>query len=58
MLVDATVGISMFFFIDGFSSYNQIKMDWLDTWKTIFGTPMGNFHYTAKLFDLKNAGAT
>lgn len=58
MLVDATSGHSILFFMDGFSCYNQIKMDSLDAEKTAFQTPMGNFHYTVMPFGLKNAGAT
>lgn len=36
MLVDATVGPSMFFFMDGFSCYNYIKMDSLGIENTVF----------------------
>lgn len=44
MLVDATVGDSMFSFMDGFSGCNQIRMDAQDAKKTAFRTPIGNFY--------------
>lgn len=44
--------------MDGFNSYNQIKMDSSDAEKTAFRTPMANFPYTIMPFGLKNADAT
>lgn len=35
-IVDATIVHSMFFFLDWFSCYNQIKMDFLGVEKTSF----------------------
>lgn len=58
MLVDATSGYGMFSFMDDYSGYNQIKMYEHDANKTVFRTPIGNFHYTVMPFGLKNAGAT
>lgn len=45
-LVDATAGHEMFSFMDGYSGYNQIKMNPVDAEKTAFRTPIGNFYYT------------
>lgn len=45
-------------FLDGFSGYNQIKMDLKDEKHTSFRTPFGVYCYTVMLFELKNAGAT
>lgn len=53
MLVDVTVGHSMFSFMYGFSGYNQINMDPSDAKKTVIQTPMGNFHHKVKMFSLK-----
>src|SRR3954462_3189487 len=44
--------------MDGFSGYNQIKMDPEDMEETSFITPWGTFCYKAMPFGLKNAGAT
>lgn len=57
-MVDAAVGHSMFFFTDGFSGYNQIKIDPLDAGKTAFATLMGDFHYTIMSFGLNNVATT
>lgn len=43
MLVDVTAGHSMFFFMDGFSGCNHIRMEQLDAEETAFRT---HFHYT------------
>ena len=58
MFIDLVVGHAMFSFMDGFSSYNQIKMLSKDAAKTAFQTPIGNFYYTVMPFGLKNAKAT
>lgn len=58
MVIDSTTGYGALSFMDGFSGYNQIKMDEHDAIDTAFRTPMGNFHYTVMPFGLKNAGAT
>lgn len=58
MLVGTIVNHSMFYFVDGFDSYNQIKMDLLDAEKNAFPTPMGNFHYLVMSFGLKYVDPT
>lgn len=55
MLVGATTRRRWFSFIDGFTGYNQIKMDHCDPENSVFHVPIGNFHYTAMSFGLKNA---
>ena len=57
-LIDATAGHEMLSFKDGFSGYNQIKMDKDDTSKVSFITNFGVFCYLVMAFGLKNAGAT
>ena len=57
-LVDNTAKHSLFSFMDGFSSYNHIRMAPEDMEKTIFLTMWGTFCYKVMLFGLKNAGAT
>ena len=44
--------------MDGFSSYNQIKMAEEDKAKTTFTTHWGTYAYDVMLFGLKNASAT
>lgn len=51
MSVDATAGHSMFSFKDGFSGYNQTKVDSGDAAKLALWISIGNFHYTAMPFD-------
>lgn len=58
MVVDDTTGYRALSFMDGFSGYNQIKMDENDAYDTAFRTPRGNYYYTVMPFGLKNAGAT
>ena len=58
LLVDSTVGSSMFSFMDGYNRYNQIHIASKDAEKTAFRTPIGNFYYTVMLFGLKNEGVT
>lgn len=58
VLVDNTAQFSIFSFMDGFSGYNQIKMDPEDREKTTFITPWGTFCYKVMPFGLKNVGAT
>lgn len=58
MLIDFTANHKMFSFMDGFSGYNQIKMDMEDAKKRAFRTLFGNFYFTIMLFRLKNAEAT
>ncbi|KAI5436227.1 hypothetical protein KIW84_022626 [Lathyrus oleraceus] len=51
MLVANTTKFKVFSFMDGFSSYNQIKMAPEDT-------PWGTFYYRVMSFSLKNVGVT
>ena len=44
--------------MDGFSSYNQIKMAKEDKAKIAFNTHLGTYAYDAMPFGLKNASAT
>ena len=45
ILIDNTAGHEMFFFMDGFSGYNQIRIAPEDQIKTAFLTPWGVFCY-------------
>ena len=58
IMIDNTSSYEMFSFMDGFSGYNQIKMDPEDEKHTAFRTPMGIYCYKVMPFGLKNAGAT
>ncbi|XP_027368345.1 uncharacterized protein LOC113874309 [Abrus precatorius] len=58
MLVDNTAQHSFFSFMDGYSSYNQIKIAKEDMEKTTFITPWGTFCYKVMPFGSKNAEAT
>ena len=58
LLVDSTTGYEALSFMDGFSGYNQIKMDKKDEELTAFRTPLGVYCYTVMPFGLKNASAT
>ncbi|PKI37318.1 hypothetical protein CRG98_042291 [Punica granatum] len=57
VLVDNTARHAQFFFMDGFSGYNQIRMAEKDKLKTTFTTMWGTFCYRIMPFGLKNAGA-
>ena len=58
VLIDLANGHAMFSFMEGFSSYNQIKMSSKDAPKTAFQTPIGNFYYIVMPFGLENARTT
>ena len=58
ILVDNTTHFALFFFMDGFSGYNQIKMEPEDMEKITFSTLWGTFCYKVMSFGLKNVGAT
>jgi len=58
ILMDNTTRFSLFSFMDGFSSYNQIKMASEDMEKTTFITLWGTFCYKVMPFGLKNVGTT
>ncbi|WRX25268.1 Reverse transcriptase domain - like 10 [Theobroma cacao] len=57
-MVDATTSHEALSFMDGSSSYNQIRMDPKDEELTAFQTPKGIYCYKVMPFGLKNAGAT
>jgi hypothetical protein len=58
ILVDNATRNATYSFMDGFSSYNQIRMAEEDKEKTTFVTPWGTFCYKVMPFGLKNVGAT
>ena len=58
ILVDNMTNFALFSFMDGFSSYNQIKMAPEDMEKMTFVTMCGTFCYKVMSFGLKNAGAS
>ena len=45
-------------FLGAFQGYHQISLALNDQEKTVFITPIGNYHYKVLPFDLKNAGST
>ena len=57
-LVDATVGHPWISFLDAFQGYHQIPLALEDQEKTVFVTPIGNYHYKVMPFGLKNARST
>lgn len=57
-IVDITIGHAMLSLMDGFSSYNQIKIAPKDQDKTAFTFPRGTYYWNVMPFGLKNAGAT
>ena len=57
-LVDATVGHPRMSFLDAFQGYHQIPLALDDQEKTVFVTPIRNYHYKVMPFGLKNAGST
>ena len=57
-LVDTTIGHPRMSFLDAFQSYHQISLALDDQEKTAFVTLIGNYHYKAMSFGLKNVGFT
>ena len=57
-IIDECTGHEALFFMDGFSSYNQIEIHPADQYKITFTTPWGTFSYRVMPFGLKNDGAT
>ena len=45
-------------FLDAFQAYHQIPLALDDRVKTVFVTPIGNYHYKVMPYSLKNAGST
>jgi hypothetical protein len=58
MILQQVAGSQMMSLLDGFSSYNQIKVKRADKYKTTFITRWGTFSYERMPFGLSNAGAT
>ena len=56
-LVDTTVGHPWMSFLDAFQGYHQIPLALDNQEKTIFVTPVGNYHYKVMPFGFKNAGS-
>jgi len=44
-------------FLDAFQGYHQIPLALDNREKTVFVTPIGNYHYKVMAFGLKNAGS-
>jgi hypothetical protein len=57
-ILDECVGSEVFYFMDGFSGYNQIQIKPEDQHKMTFIHPWGTFSYRNMPFGLKNVGAT
>jgi hypothetical protein len=57
-ILDECVGSEIFYFMDGFSGYNQIQIKPKDQHKTTFICPWSTFPYRKMPFGLKNAGET
>ncbi|XXG47811.1 hypothetical protein AAC387_Pa02g2389 [Persea americana] len=58
IMVDNSCGLERMTSMDGFSEYNQIRMNSSDERDTSFRTPLEVYYYTVMPFGLKNAGAT
>ncbi|KAH9751855.1 hypothetical protein KPL71_014472 [Citrus sinensis] len=57
-MLDRLAGHEFYFFLDGYSGYNQIPIATKDQEKTIFTCPFGTFAYIRMPFGLCNAPAT
>ena len=57
-LLDRLVGQSYYYFLDGYSGYNQIAIALEDQEKTTFTCPYGTFAFRRMPFGLCNALAT
>jgi hypothetical protein len=57
-LLQRVTGSGMISMLDGFSSYNHIRLKEEDRHKTNFTTPWGTFEYLRMPFGLSNVGAT
>ena len=58
IIVDLIAGHEMLSLMDGFSSYNQIKIAPEDQEKTTFTCPWGTYFWNVMPLGLKNVGAT
>jgi hypothetical protein len=57
-ILDECVGSEVFYFMDGFSGYNQIQIKLEDQHKTTFICPWGTFSYRKCLLALKTSRET
>ena len=57
IMTDNTSSYEMFYFMDGYSGYNHIKMDQEDERHNAFQTPIGIYYYKVMPFGLKIMGA-
>jgi hypothetical protein len=57
-ILDECAGSEVFYFMEGFLGYNQIKIKPEDQQKMKFVCPWGTFAYRKMPFGLKNVGAT
>ena len=57
-LANATVGHIRMSFLDALQGYHQIPLALDDQEKTVFVTPIGNYHYKVMPFGLKNSRST
>ena len=57
-ILDVVAGHECYSFLDGFSSYNQVKIAKEDQLKTTFTTDWGTYAYTVMPFGLCNAPTT
>ena len=57
-MLERLAGKTYYFFLDGYSGYNQITVDPQDQEKTTFTCPFGIFAYRKMPFGLCNASAT
>lgn len=56
--IDESLGYKMLKFMDAYLGYNQIKMDLINTPKTLLMYKNGNYYYNAMPFGIENIGAT
>jgi hypothetical protein len=57
-ILERLAGQSYYYFLDGYSGYNQVAVDPQDQEKTTFTCPFGTFDYRRMPFGLCNAPAT
>jgi len=57
-MLECLVGKSFYYFLDGYSGYNQIVINLEDQEKNIFTCIFGTYAYRRMLFGLCNAAAT